>query len=158
MRVVKTNTYDLDKEQVLIFTNRREIEDEGDEGDEDEKMDEDTSGVDEPEMQEGGEMEVEDEADMEADEADMEEDEDEAVEDYHTARIRAEWQTHKLVMSKRWLELLWQDVVNIFNVKKRRHIPSGVTALISEQFSKSRSDYNFCAKIGKHVLQKAKAD
>ena len=90
MRVVKTNTYDLDKEQVLIFTNRREIEDEGDEGDEDEKMDEDTSGVDEPEMQEGGEMEVEDEADMEADEADMEEDEDEAVEDYHTARIRAE--------------------------------------------------------------------
>ena len=54
MRVVKTNTYDLDKEQVLIFTNRREIEDEGDEGDEDEKMDEDTSGVDEPEIQEGG--------------------------------------------------------------------------------------------------------
>ena len=90
MRVVKTNTYDLDKEQVLIFTNRREIEDEGDEGDEDEKMDEDTSGVDEPEMQEGWEMEVEDEADMEADEADMEEDEDEAVEEYHTARIRAE--------------------------------------------------------------------
>ena len=54
MRVVKTNTYDLDNEQVLIFTNRREIEDEGDEGDEDEKMDEDTSGVDEPEMQDGG--------------------------------------------------------------------------------------------------------
>ena len=70
MRVVKTNTYDLDKEQVLIFTNRREIEDEGEEeeessdeegeedegeeGDEDEKMDEDTSGVDEPEIQEGG--------------------------------------------------------------------------------------------------------
>ena len=53
-------------------------------------MDEDTSGVDEPEIQEGGQMEVEDEADMEADEADMEEDEDEAVEEYHTARIRAE--------------------------------------------------------------------
>ena len=88
MRVVKTNTYDLDKEQVLIFTNRREIEDEGDEGDEDEKMDEDTSGVDEPEMQEGGEMEVEDEADMEADEADMEEDEDEAVEEYHKCNVK----------------------------------------------------------------------
>ena len=44
------------------------------------------------------------------------------------------------------------------NVKKRRHIPSGVTALISEQFSELRSDHKFSAKLGKHVLQKAKAD
>ena len=85
----KSNTYDLDEDQVSLFINRGEIEDGGEdeesddeEGeeqeveekvDEDEKMDEDTAGLDEPRMEEGGEMEV--------DEAEMED------EEFHPARI-----------------------------------------------------------------------
>ena len=37
--------------------------------------------------------------------------------------------------------------------KKRRHITSDVTALISEQFSESKSDHKFCAKLGICGLQ-----
>ena len=102
----KSNTYNLDDEQVSLFIHRGEIEDGGEEEeessdeegegeggeevDEDEKVDEDTSGVDEPGMQEGGEMEVED--DMEDDEADREDEEEEDVEEHHIARIQVDFE------------------------------------------------------------------
>ena len=38
-------------------------------------------------------------------------------------------------------------------LKKLKKIPDHVTALISEQFSESKSDHKFCAKLGKCVLQ-----
>ena len=83
----KSNTYDLDEDQVSLFINRGEREDggedeesddeEGEDGDEevnvDEKMEEVTAGLDELRMEEGGEMEV--------DEAEMED------EEFHPARI-----------------------------------------------------------------------
>ena len=67
------------------------------------------------------------------------EDEDEAVEEYHTARIRAEWKTHKLEMSKR---------EGIFWVASQHWF----------QNSFRNQDRTITAKLGKHVLQKAKAD
>ena len=83
----KSNTYDLDEEQLSLFINRGEREDggedeesddeEGEDGDEevnvDEKMEEVTAGLDEPRMEEGEEMEL--------DEAEMED------EEFHPARI-----------------------------------------------------------------------
>ena len=41
--------------------------------------------------------------------------------------------------------------------KSRGQFPNHVTALISEQFLESGSDDSSCAKIGKRILQKAKA-
>ena len=91
----KSNTYDLDEEQVSFFINRREMEDVGEEEesdteggedeerheevDEDEKMEEDTAGSDEARMEEGEDMEV--------DEADMEE-----IEEFYPARILANFE------------------------------------------------------------------
>ena len=99
----KSNTYNLDEEQVYLFINRGQIEDGGEEeeessdeegegGDgegEDEKvdgygkMDEDAAGLDEPMVDQGGEMEVDDEAEME---------EEEDAEEYHTARIQVNFE------------------------------------------------------------------
>ena len=41
--------------------------------------------------------------------------------------------------------------------KSRGQFPNPVTALISKQFLESGSDDSSCAKLGKRILQKAKA-
>ena len=81
----KSNTYDLDEEQVSLFINRGEDEEsdnekeEDEDMEEDEKMEEETTGPDEARMEAGEEMEV--------DEADMEE-----IEEFYPARILANFE------------------------------------------------------------------
>ena len=61
--------------------------------------------------------------------------------------------------SKGRFDTMLRPDFKLFSVffKSRGQFPNHVTALISKQFLESGSDDSSCAKLGKRILQKAKA-